>query len=63
MAQDVTADDLLVFKGGVVFCRLSDERSIQRATKLSHRTRILAAGRINSIDQFGIYLDSCQLLD
>jgi hypothetical protein len=62
-AQDVTADGLLVFKGGVVFCRLSDERSIERATKLSRRTRILAAGRINSIDQFGIYLDSCRLLN
>lgn len=62
-AQDVTADGLLVFKGGIVFCRFSDERSIERATKLPRRTRISAAGRINSIDQFGIYLENCELLN
>jgi hypothetical protein len=61
--QDVTTDGLLVFKGGVVFCRLSDEHSIGRIRNLPRRTRISAAGRINSIDQFGIYLENCELLN
>jgi hypothetical protein len=61
--QDATADGLLVFKGGVVFCRFSDTHSIERTTKLPRRTRISAAGRINSIDQFGIYLENCELLN
>jgi hypothetical protein len=56
-------DGLLLFKGGVVFCRLGDEHAIERITKLPRRTRISAAGRINSIDQFGIYLENCELLN
>jgi hypothetical protein len=61
--HDVTTDGLLLFKGGVVFCRLGDERAIERVTKLPRRARISAAGRINSIDQFGIYLENCELLN
>jgi hypothetical protein len=61
--QDVTTDGLLLFKGGVVLCRLGDEHSIERIAKLPRRTRISAAGRINSIDQFGIYVENCELLN
>jgi hypothetical protein len=61
--RDVTADGLLVFKGGVVFCRFSEEHLIKSIITLPSRTRISAAGRINSIDQFGIYLENCELLN
>jgi hypothetical protein len=61
--QDVASDGLVVFKGGVVLCHFHDTRWIEKIATLPRRTRISAAGRITSIDQFGIYLQDCEVLN